>query len=98
MFFRPHADKSNNAVAKDRQNSLRICTDINRILMNVLSTSTPHLNEAEYDIEPRHEAFWFVGGIEAPLTLQRIRKGHDFHKQYEKEPIDRPFQYAGYYD
>ena len=39
-----------------------ICKDINRIIIKSLYSVAPHLVESEVDIEPRHEAFWMVGG------------------------------------
>lgn len=65
------------------------------MLLNALSPSVKHLNEVEVDIEPRHEAFWFVGGIEPTNFVQKIRKGHPKNKERTKEPVDRPFQYEG---
>lgn len=68
------------------------------MLLNALSPSVKHLNEAEVDIEPRHEAFWFVGGIEPTTFVQKMRKGNSWTKEYTKEPVDRPFQYEGMLD
>lgn len=83
---------------KERQLSLKICTDINRILLNTLSPSTKHLSEVEVDVEPRHEAFWFVGGISPPTMLRKAREGSRFYKEnkeYIEDPVDRSFQYTG---
>lgn len=94
---------------KNRLNSFRICADINRALILGLMPSVKHLYEAKVDIEPRHEAFWFVGGIEPTYTEQKRRKDlkkdlkkypkndqeKDQEKEYILEPVDRPFQYEG---
>lgn len=64
--------------------------------MNALSPTIPHLKEIEVDFEPRHEAFWFVGGIEPVRMVQKIRKGIKTNTEEDiKEPVDRPFQYIG---
>lgn len=54
-----------------------------------------HLNEVEVDIDPRQEAFWFVGGIEPPELTKRKRKGTAWQKDMADEPINRQFQYVG---
>lgn len=45
-----------------------ICKDLNRIIIKSLYPVAPHLVESEVDIEPRHEAFWMVGGKSMKLT------------------------------
>lgn len=97
VFNSNSSNKIDDKVAKERDLSLRICTDINRILMAALRPSVAHLNEVELDVEPRHEAFWFVGGIDAPTLLQKMRKGIDRWKDRSAESVDRPFQYTGKY-
>lgn len=47
---------------KKRLRTEQICRDLNRIIMKSLYNIAPHLVESEVDIEPRHEAFWMVGG------------------------------------
>lgn len=54
-----------------------------------------HLDEIEVDIDPRQEAFWFVGGIAPPLLTKRIRKGSLWQKDMADEPINRQVQYVG---
>lgn len=61
--------------------------------MNALSRKIQHLNEAETDIEPRHEAFWFVGGIDPIKLLQKIRRGQKMSDEEVMESVDRNFQY-----
>ncbi len=52
------------------------------------------MSEADTDIDPRHEAFWFLGGIEPPGRILKIRK-NDWQKEYANDPVDRNFQYVG---
>lgn len=80
---------------KDRLKSLSICTDINRILVNALSTKVSHLNEAEVDVEPRHDAFWFVGGIYPKESLRKKRKEKNLSEEEINAPVDRAFLYQG---
>lgn len=81
---------------KDRQNSLKISTDINRVMMNALYANVKHLNETMVDLEPRHEAFWFVGGLE-PIKDWKTGKDNKWACEAMKEisRCDRPFQYEG---
>lgn len=70
-------------------------SQINRTLINSLLADCPHLSEADTDIDPRHEAFWFVGGIEPPERIRKIKKNSGWQKDYANDPIDRNFQYIG---
>lgn len=81
------------ATEKQRLKSLSVCRDINQTLLNALSPKVEHLNEAEVDIQPRHEAFWFVGGIHPPKLTQKIRRGLKKTEEEILEPVDRNFQY-----
>jgi small subunit ribosomal protein S30 len=80
---------------RDRHNTSSIISQLNRTILSSLSADNPHLSQVEIDVDPRHEAFWFVGGI-PPLTIvQKIREGLKWQKEYAKDSIDRPFQYVG---
>ena len=45
------------------------------------------------DVDPRHDAFWFVGGIDPTKKVEKMRAGLKWSKQYAKDPVNRPFQY-----
>lgn len=81
--------------AKNREKSLRFCTAINRVLLNAMCPSVTHLEETQVDIEPRHEAFWFVGGMEPTISLQKARRGRKLSEEDVMESTDRQFQYEG---
>lgn len=83
------------AAERERQLSLKICSDINRVLLLALRPTKSHLDQTELDIEPRHEAFWFVGGINPLLAVQRARKKLPFLRDTAMKPHDRAFQYQG---
>jgi small subunit ribosomal protein S30 len=70
-----------------------VVKQINRILINALGADNQHLFEADVDIEPRHEAFWFVGGIEPAIRIKRLIAGHKSLKEYANDPQDRSFRY-----
>lgn len=72
-----------------------IVNQLNRVLLNLLMDDCNHLNDIEIDIYPRHEAFWFVGGVNPSKSAQRMRKGCEWTKKYVDEPYDRPVQYIG---
>lgn len=98
LCFSQELDKIDDPVEKDRQRSLKICKDINRVLLNALSSSVTHLSEIEFDVTPRHEAFWFVGGIEPPKPKKMNSwENWDSYKLPKVDPFDRGFQYAGKY-
>lgn len=82
---------------KERLKTLGVCKDINRIILNALSPAIEHLKEAEVDLEPRHEAFWFVGGINPTKLVQKIRRGKKLPEEKVMEPVDRTFQYTREY-
>lgn len=68
---------------------------LNRVLVNNLAGQYSHLNEIEQDFDPRHEAFWFVGGIPPPALVRKIKEGVEWQKPYANDPWDRKFQYVG---
>ncbi|XP_075154294.1 mitochondrial ribosomal protein S30 [Haematobia irritans] len=84
-----------NPVERERAFSQLIVEQINRTLINNLSMDFPHLNELEIDFNPRHEAFWSVGGIEAPKNVVKSKEGQEWQKDSAKDPVDRFMQYKG---
>lgn len=75
--------------------SAKLVNHINRALLIALTPDNAHLSEAEIDIDPRHEAFWFVGGMEPPTNIQKYRKGLSYLKGRKDDPVNRAFQYVG---
>lgn len=80
---------------KLRQSSARIVNQINRVIVNALSADVEHLREVEVDVEPRHEAFWFVGGISPPIAVRKIRSKCSWQRPISNDPVNRHFQYSG---
>ncbi|XP_013108083.2 large ribosomal subunit protein mL65 [Stomoxys calcitrans] len=80
---------------RERLFSQIIVEQINRALINNLSTEFSHLHEMEIDYSARHEAFWAVGGIEPPKNVVKSKEGQEWQKDLAKEPIDRFMQYKG---
>jgi len=72
-----------------------IVKQLNRILINALGADHRHLYEADVDIDPRHEAFWFVGGIDPSAKIMSLRQEHPFFKRFRRDPCNRPVQYLG---
>lgn len=68
---------------------------LNRAIVNALGADHRHLYEMDVDIDPRHEAFWFVGGIDPPKRIRDIRLGVKHLVEYADRPVDRSFQYLG---
>lgn len=71
-----------------------IVKHLNRILVNALGPDNRHLYESDCDVEPRHEAFWFVGGIEPTVIVRKMRACRSWTRPYANDPVDRPFQYV----
>lgn len=72
-----------------------IVTQINRLLLMALRDDCAHLSETEVDLDPRHEAFWFVGGVDPPESVKRMRDGVEWQKEFVNDPVDRAVQYIG---
>lgn len=72
-----------------------IVEQINRSLINSLSAEYQHLQDVDIDYNPRHEAFWSVGGITAPKNVIKAKEGREWQKHLAKEPVDRYMQYKG---
>lgn len=80
---------------KEQKVTSDVISQINRVLINALSADNDHLNNIEVDLDPRHEAFWFVSGIKPPELVRKIREGVSWQKEFANDPVDRPFQYLG---
>lgn len=78
---------------RERILSQTIVEQIHRVLSNNLRTDFPHLREIDVDFNPRHEAFWAVGGIEPPTNVVKSKEGNKWQKDMAKDPIDRYMQY-----
>lgn len=63
------------------------------MLLIHLAPDYEHLNEFEIDLNPRHEAFWFVDGIKPPERVQKSREKTG--SEIDNERILRPYQYIG---
>ncbi|XP_070495949.1 large ribosomal subunit protein mL65 [Chironomus tepperi] len=79
----------------ERAKVSRLVKQLNRVIVNALGADNRHLYEADVDIDPRIEAFWFVGKFIPPLNVQRFRKPRPHLKDYVNDPVDRPIQYVG---
>lgn len=73
---------------------LSLIQEVNRLLLNYLSPDYEHINELEMDLNPRHEAFWFVDGIMPPERVTKLREKM-WQKNMANDPILRPYQYLG---
>ncbi|CAF4825944.1 unnamed protein product [Pieris macdunnoughi] len=72
-----------------------IVRQINRIITNNAADKVPHILPSQIDYDPRHEAFWFMGGSNVPDNVVNWRKQYAPLKDRLYEPIDRPVQYKG---
>ncbi|PZC79902.1 hypothetical protein B5X24_HaOG215666 [Helicoverpa armigera] len=86
---KPEVSQKEDALAKC------IVRQINRIVINNLTDKVDHILSSQVDYDPRHEAFWFVGGIHPPHKLVAWRKQYGGLKDRWYEPIDRAVQYVG---
>ncbi|KAH8356563.1 hypothetical protein KR200_002867 [Drosophila serrata] len=98
--YSEHLDKQPNAapldvVAHERQLTQIIVEQLNRVLLQALSADYAHLNEVEVDYNPRHEAFWAVGGVDPPKNVVKSKKGQKWQEDAANDPVDRLVQYTG---
>ncbi|KAH8354871.1 hypothetical protein KR084_012880 [Drosophila pseudotakahashii] len=95
-----HLEKLPNATPPSAVERERILTQIiveqlNRALLQALGEEYKHLAEVEVDYNPRHEAFWAVGGVNPPKNVQQSKKGREWQKEDANESVDRLVQYTG---
>lgn len=79
----------------ENSHAKNIVKQINRIITNILTDKVPHILSSQIDYDPRHEAFWFIGGVDVPYKVAAWRRKYPWLKDRENEPIDRPVQYIG---
>lgn len=97
-IYQNFSKKYPNASELDPKKRERILTQviveqINRVVLNALSGEYQHLQEIEVDYNPRHEAFWVVGGIQPPKNIFKAKRGQEWQKDLAKAPVDRLMQY-----
>lgn len=92
-----HIGLSSNISSEEKEETIvrSLLVQLNRTISNALSERYGHLREVQIDIDPRHEAFWFLGGIYPPKLVHAIKKGVDWQKGYARDPYDRNMQYTG---
>lgn len=84
-----------NSKQKARILSSAIVNQVHRVITDALADQFEHLRQIDTDVDPVHEAFWLVGGIEPLEIVQKIREGQEWQKKHKMDPVDRPFQYIG---
>lgn len=84
-----------NSVKTENQVCDVIGKQANRILSSSLASHYSHLLEADVDIDPRIEAFWFAGGLDLHDGIIRGRKKNYWHEVLN-DPADRALQYIGH--
>jgi small subunit ribosomal protein S30 len=72
-----------------------IIKQLNRTLISTLGADNRHLYELDMDLNPRIEAFWFVGGIIPPFQAVRIRRRLFSKREFANDPVLRGMQYVG---
>lgn len=97
-FYFHHKYKNNTDICSSEKDKIfgeLIIQQINRTLINFLSPEYQHLSEITYDIEPRHEAFWWVGCVNPTKSTRKSREGLKWLKEIADDPTDRVVQYLG---
>uniref|UniRef100_A0A182VW83 28S ribosomal protein S30, mitochondrial n=1 Tax=Anopheles minimus TaxID=112268 RepID=A0A182VW83_9DIPT len=92
-----HLMRTGNVSPLEREETITrsLLKQLNRTISNALAPNCTHLSEIETDYDPRHEAFWFLGGIYPPKLVQKIKEGVEWQKQYANDSYDRNMQYVG---
>ncbi|KAM8719301.1 hypothetical protein ACLKA7_011934 [Drosophila subpalustris] len=83
------------AMTHERQLTQIILEQINRAALQVLSADYAHLQDIEVDYNPRHEAFWAVGGVDPPKNVVKSKEGRKWQKDDAYDSVDRMVQYTG---
>jgi small subunit ribosomal protein S30 len=63
--------------------------------VNALGADYRHLLESDVDVDPRHDAFFMLGGIDPTRLVKKMREGVKWFKEFADMPLDRPVQYLG---
>ncbi|CAG9818018.1 unnamed protein product [Phaedon cochleariae] len=82
-------------VEMENLTSSLIVKQLNRIIKNEMSTSHPHMKNAQIDYEPRIESTWLAGGMDAPERVKSVRRGRPWTKHMEDDPVDRLMVFVG---
>uniref|UniRef100_A0A182YNB4 Uncharacterized protein n=1 Tax=Anopheles stephensi TaxID=30069 RepID=A0A182YNB4_ANOST len=92
-----HLMRDGNVSPMEREETVAksLLMQLHRAIANALAPDYSHLREIETDFDPRHEAFWFLGGIYPPKLVRKIKEGMEWQKQYADDPYDRNIQYVG---
>ncbi|XP_032514826.2 large ribosomal subunit protein mL65 [Danaus plexippus] len=80
---------------RENAQTRNIVKQINRIITNNLSDKVSHILSSQVDYDPRHEAFWFVGGVDLPPKLISSRRKRGWSVEDAQQPLNRPVQYLG---
>ncbi|XP_055913810.1 28S ribosomal protein S30, mitochondrial [Eupeodes corollae] len=88
-------DESLSPQQKDKMLGQMLVENLNRTLINSLGADAGHLSEVEIDLNPRHEAFWAVGGVNPSKNVVESRRGCKWQKDNLDIPVDRLVQYTG---
>ncbi|KAH8386570.1 hypothetical protein KR093_001238 [Drosophila rubida] len=88
-------DTQPDAVQRERQLTLIILEQVNRAVLQALSADFAHLQDVEIDYNPRHEAFWAVGGVDPPKNVVKSKQGNEWQKDQAHDSVDRLVQYTG---
>ncbi|XP_030381539.1 28S ribosomal protein S30, mitochondrial [Scaptodrosophila lebanonensis] len=88
-------DTPPDAVTRELQLTQIILEQLNRVLLQTLIADYAHLHEIEVDYNPRHEAFWVVGGVDPPKNVVKSKQGREWQKEYANDTVDRMVQYTG---
>ncbi|XP_033150249.1 28S ribosomal protein S30, mitochondrial [Drosophila busckii] len=83
------------SVTQERQLTQIILEQIHRVVLQTLSADYAHLNELEVDYNPRHEAFWAVGGVDPPKNVVKSKEGREWQKEEANNTYDRLVQFTG---
>ena len=81
---------------KKRIRTSGIVKQLNRVLVNSLGPDYRHLYEVDTDIDPRQEAFWYLGGINPPDKVRIMRSKIKWLRPYAQDSVLRYAQYVRY--
>jgi len=82
-----------NEIYGDQHRKTRIfLSELHRIISSSLSVNNKQLSSSTESLDPRIEAFWFLGGIEPDNMMKKTRKGNYWTEHRENELVERPIR------
>lgn len=82
-------------VQKEDMLAKSVVKQINRVITNNLADKVLHILSTQVDYDARHEAFWFVGGVDPRKSIRIHKSKKKWTKPSMNDHVNRHVQYIG---